>query len=661
MLRASLLFSVPLFLLIGSATACLAQANNSNHNIRAAVDDLFKTKQYSENAISPDGKFVAWTEALRNPDRSDSDKSEIYVAPVSDPSKAWRITAGEGAKASAEHDMAWSQDSVHLAFISDAESQGQPELYIADTKRGRPTKLTSLKGDVKSPRYSPDGKHIAILFTENAKALSPLQAFAPELGVIDQQVHEQQIAIIDLVTGRMNIVTPRDMYVYEYDWSPKGGDLTYTAAHGAGDNNWWVAKLYRVNMETSQQQLLSEPALQIAEPHWSPNGRYIAFIGGLMSDEGATGGDIYLVNSAGGKPTDITPGRKSSPNWIRWEPNTGKLMFGETVDGGFSISQMDIAAKDQPETLWRGDERVDVGGVAHDGKTVSTMLSSWTNPPEVYAGQAGDWRPMTHANDNLRPSWGTGKKIHWRNDGYNVEGWLLYPAGFNPAEKYPMIVSVHGGPASQKSPSWPSPGFDLSVLASQGFFVFFPNPRGSYGQGEAFTKANVKDFGHGDLSDIMTGVDEVLKEAPIDPQRLGIAGWSYGGYMTMWSVTQTHRFKAAVAGAGIANWQSYYGQNLIDQWMISYFGASVYDDPAVYAKSSPITYIKNVQTPTLVVVGERDAECPMPQSREFWHALKALGVKTELVVYQNEGHHFENPQHVEDVMERTIAWFKSNL
>jgi dipeptidyl aminopeptidase/acylaminoacyl peptidase len=242
-----------------------------------------------------------------------------------------------------------------------------------------------------------------------------------------------------------------------------------------------------------------------------------------------------------------------------------------------------------------------------------------------------------------------------------VEGWLLYPAGFNPHQKYPMIVSVHGGPASQKSPSWPSPGFDLSVLAGQGFFVFFPNPRGSYGQGEAFTKANVKDFGHGDLSDIMTGVDEVLKEAPIDPDRLGIAGWSYGGYMTMWSVTQTKRFKAAVAGAGIANWQSYYGQNLIDQWMIPYFGASVYDDPAVYAKSSPITYIKDVRTPTLVVVGERDAECPMPQSREFWHALRTLGVKTELVVYQNEGHHFENPQHVEDVMQRTIAWFKSNL
>ena len=203
--------------------------------------------------------------------------------------------------------------------------------------------------------------------------------------------------------------------------------------------------------------------------------------------------------------------------------------------------------------------------------------------------------------------------------------------------------------------------FDLSVLSALGYFVFFPNPRGSYGQGEAFTRANVKDFGYGDLRDILAGVDAVLKSAPVDPNRLGVAGWSYGGYMTMWTVTQTNRFKAAVAGAGIANWQSYYGENSIDQWMIPYFGASVYDDPAVYAKSSPITFIKKMKTPTLVVVGERDGECPAPQSYEFWHALKTLGVPTELVVYPGEGHSFHQPDHRRDVMERTVAWFEQYL
>lgn len=199
------------------------------------------------------------------------------------------------------------------------------------------------------------------------------------------------------------------------------------------------------------------------------------------------------------------------------------------------------------------------------------------------------------------------------------------------------------------------------ILASQGFYVFLPNPRGSTGQGEAFKQANIKDFGGGDLRDILTGVDAAIARFPIDKERLGVTGWSYGGYMTMWAVTQTNRFRAAMAGAGIANWQSYYGENLIDQWMIPFFGASIYDDPAVYAKSSPITFIKQVKTPALIIAGERDAECPAPQSYEFWHALRTLGVPTELVVYAGEGHMFVKASNRVDYQDRTVAWFQKYL
>ena len=221
---------------------------------------------------------------------------------------------------------------------------------------------------------------------------------------------------------------------------------------------------------------------------------------------------------------------------------------------------------------------------------------------------------------------------------------------------------VHGGPASQHEPIFPPmrplyPG----ELSNRGYFVFLPNPRGSFGQGEEFTRANVKNFGYGDLRDILAGVDEILKTLPVDEHRLGIGGWSYGGFMTMWAVTQTNRFRAAVAGAGIANWQSYYGQNGIDQWVIPYFGATVYDEPAIYAKSSPINFIKQVKTPTLILVGEQDAECPVPQSAEFWHALKTLGVPTEFVVYPKEGHRIGRPEHQRDIEDREIGWFDSYL
>jgi dipeptidyl aminopeptidase/acylaminoacyl peptidase len=224
-----------------------------------------------------------------------------------------------------------------------------------------------------------------------------------------------------------------------------------------------------------------------------------------------------------------------------------------------------------------------------------------------------------------------------------------------------MVVVVHGGPASVLTAAWPKHHFLPMLLSSQGYALFFPNPRGSYGQGEEFTRANVKDFGGGDLRDILKGVDAVLARFPVDPKRIGITGWSYGGFLSMFAVTQTNRFAAAVAGAGISNWQSYYGQNEIDQWMIPYFGASVYDDPAVYARATAINFIKSVKTPTLVVVGERDAECPAPQSFEFWHALKTLGVPTSLVVYPGEGHHFNTRDHRRDVNLRMIDWFNHYL
>src|SRR5262249_48376921 len=233
------------------------------------------------------------------------------------------------------------------------------------------------------------------------------------------------------------------------------------------------------------------------------------------------------------------------------------------------------------------------------------------------------------------------------------------PRRAGPGRKSPVVVPVHGGPSGASGAGWPLRW--NAVLPSQGYFVFLPNPRGSFGHGEKFTRANVKDFGGGDLRDILRGVDEVVKTAPVDPERMGILGWSYGGYMTMWAVTQTDRFKAAVAGAGIVDWQSYYGQNRIDRWMIPFFGSSVYDDPAVYAKSSPITFIKKVKTPTLVLHGDRDSEVPVPQGYEFWHALKTLGVPTQLVVYANEGHGIRRPANQRDIETRVVAWMDTYL
>jgi dipeptidyl aminopeptidase/acylaminoacyl peptidase len=275
----------------------------------------------------------------------------------------------------------------------------------------------------------------------------------------------------------------------------------------------------------------------------------------------------------------------------------------------------------------------------------------------VWAGTFGLWQPLTARQGGIQPAWGPAERLHWTSDEWTIQGWLLAPPHLEAGTKAPLVVLVHGGPASSHQPGWPTLA---GALANQGFYVLLPNPRGSYGFGEAFTQANVKDFGYGDLRDILGGVDAALKAAPIDPRHVGLFGWSYGGYMAMWAVTQTDRFAAVVAGAGIANWQSYYGENGIDQWMIPYFGASVYDDPWIYERSSPITFIKRVKTPTLVLQGERDAEVPAPQAYEFWHALRTLGVATELVIYPGQGHRL-NPSDDRDRTSRTIAWLRDHF
>ena len=623
-----------------------------------ALAEIAATHRFLQTAISPDGSHLAFVEAFTEPGQS-----AIYIAPHK------RVTVGDGKSAYDESSIAWSPDGKQLAFLSDHEKREQLQLFVVSSNGGAPRQLTHLKGLLAEPRWSPDGKQIAILYTENLPhAAGPLDPVPPDSGVLGSQVYEQRLALVDLSTGAAKQISPSDTYVYEYDWSPDGRSFAVTAARGAGDDNWWVAQLFTLSSLGGEMKSIYQPPVpqQLAAPRWSPDGQYIEFIGGMMSDEGSTGGDVFQIPAGGGAARNLTPGMTSSASNITWPRNSKHFYFTQHHDGGSAVSQFDPASG-QIERLWQGDDSInppfDDSGISMtaDGSSSAVIRHSWQKPPEIWSGRIGDWKAVTHENSQRKPLWGEAKSLHWTSDSFHIQGWLLYPGGFDPNKKYPLVVAVHGGPASSVKPSWPRPGFNPTLLSQQGYFVLLPNPRGSYGQGEKFAMANVKDFGGGDLRDILAGVDEAVKAAPIDPQRVGITGWSYGGFMTMFAVTQTNRFRAAVAGAGISNWQSYYGENSIDTWMLPYFGATVYDDPAVYAKMSAINFIKKVKTPTLVLVGERDGECPAPQSYEFYHALKTLGVKTEMVVYPNEGHAFHTPAHQKDVLLRMIAWFNENL
>ena len=633
------------------------------------VKTLFAAHTFQQAAISPDGNSVAWVEDVHSKNGVVTGSSVIYVKSLKTEAAPRRIGAGAADSLHAEGGVAWSPDSQKLAFLSDAAKKGQQQLYVVNAAGGAPKLLTNVKGFLSTPGWSPDGKTIAILFTENAtRASGPLVAETPETGEIKDSFFEQRLALVDLGTGKLSQITPADAYIYEYDWSPDGKRFIVSSALGNGDNNWWIAELSTLDAATGLMKSIYKPKLQIANPVWSPDGKQIAFIEGLMSDEGITGGDIHVISSDGGEAKNLTRDMKASAAWLSWQHDR-KILFSEFVGGNSAIAALD-PGNGKIEQRWSSEGLLTCGGpftftlsASSDGKSIAGIFGSFAHAPElvVISGTPAAMASLTHRNAALVPAWGAAKSITWKTDGYDVQGWLLYPRDFDPAKKYPLVVNVHGGPSGTALSHWPGSHDFAAGLSGMGYFVLYPNPRGSYGQGEAFTRANVKDFGYGDFKDIMAGVDEAIKTAPIDSNRLGITGWSYGGFMTMWAVTQTNRFKAAMAGAGLSNWQSYYGENLIDQWMIPFFGKSVYDDPEIYAKSSPINFIKKVKTPTLILVGDSDGEVPAPQSYEFWHALKTLGVETQFFVYEREGHLFANPRHQRDVIARTLAWFDAHL
>ncbi len=616
-------------------------------------------------AISPDGTLIAYTSYGK-----DGAALKLLPYPSADAAKE-KVVSVAGATGCSESDPVWSPDSQTLAFTSDCTAdKKQDQIFLYSRATGVARQLTHLRGLFDSAAFSPSGKAIAILFVENAtRSAGALAAMKPWSGVIGEDgVEIQRVYSVSVATGEGNFVSPEGLHVYEFEWCPSEPAFTYIAANPPGENNWWVAKLYLQHKDQAPTVIFdpntSKTAmhgLQMAVPRFSPDGKQIAFIGGLMSDQGSTGGDVWVVPSTGGEAFDVTPGLDGTPTWETWL-NNKTVGFVEDRSGHVLLTDADVTKR---EVVPNSSD--DLGEVNISGGPIKDAISSSNNglvalvesghdtAPEIYAGAPNALKPVTHMNAGAKPQSHT-VSMEWTNEGFHVQGWLTYPTNYDATKKYPLIVDVHGGPSASAGARW-----GASLWSELGYFTFAPNPRGSFGQGEKFAAANYKDFGYGDLRDILAGMDAVEKKVSIDKDREGLMGWSYGGFMTMFAVTQTHRFRAAIAGAGISDWKSYYGENSIDQWMVPFFGATVYDDPAIYAKSSAIEFIKNVTTPTLVIVGDRDGECPAPQSFEFWHALRAEHVKTQLVVYPNEGHGFRDPAHNADRVARDVAWFTENM
>jgi dipeptidyl aminopeptidase/acylaminoacyl peptidase len=650
-------------MLIGIALAGSGLAVAASGAAAALPDTLAAqlVHRFLEVVIAPNGTYVASVEGDAPRGGGPPDVRELVVRRVADGAEMHVALPCGRVPQCWPSAPAWSADSRHLSFALRTPGTHSYAVYDVTPAGTDLTRLLTFSGTITDLKYSSEGK-LALLAVENArKEVGATEAGAAVAGDLDAAPAEQRIAI--LIDGTLRWASPANLFVYQYDWRPAGAGFVGTAAPGDGDDNWWTAKLYAF-APGGEARVLYQPAdlrQQLADPTISRDGKTVAFIAGLMSDFGSTGGDVYTVAFDSGAAINVTPAMRASGTSLAWSCH-GKLRAALLAGDQQQLVELGTGrAPAIPHVLWSGTEtlRGDYAGAswACPSEILAAAYETYTKPPEIRVGRLGQWRDLTHVNAGMTAPFEV-RNLAWRNEGFDVQGWLLLPV--HAMGKIPMITVVHGGPASVSRPSFSGPSL-RTALIQRGWAIFYPNPRGSFGQGERFAAANIRDFGYGDFRDDLAGIDAAERAAPIDEGRLGLTGGSYGGYMAMWAVTQTDRFKAAVASAGVSDMLSYYGENGIDAWMLPYFGASVYDDPAVYARSSPITYIKNVHTPTFAYVGERDIECPAPQTQEFWHALKTLGVPTAIMIYPGEGHGLRDPQNVQDALDRTLAWFDKYL
>jgi dipeptidyl aminopeptidase/acylaminoacyl peptidase len=405
---------------------------------------------------------------------------------------------------------------------------------------------------------------------------------------------------------------------------------------------------------------------QLALPRWSPDGKRIAFLSCLWSDRGVIAGDLWTMNADGSNARNLTASAQRDVSDFYWtNDDAGFIVMGyDCGDGAIGLLNTDGAYW----SLWRGDAAF-MGRawqrftLSRNHTTLACVREDANHPPDVWIAQVKksvlEWKQLAEINPQARQfKIGATEKIFWRSvDGKPMQGYVIKPIGYRPGKRYPMVTWVHGGPAGNYAARYYAIGTRAQLLAAKGILVFLPNPRGSVGFGTAFTESNVGDLGGMDWQDIVSGIDHLIAQGLADENRLGLAGWSYGGFMTAWGLTQTNRFKAAMVGAAITNWLSFHGTSNLSVWDEIANNDSPYARGGVYDKFSPMNFVTQVQTPTLILHGEADPYVPVSQGYEYYRALKDRGVPVELVVYPREGHGISEKNHYIDMNKRIVDWF----
>lgn len=623
------------------------------------IEELVDIEYPSDAQFSPDGKFVAFVRGSNHkPDQATPSQKAIDIVEL-ETGNLRQLTSN---KTGTNYQPAWSPDRPILAFISNRSNANEAQLFTIDLRGGEAQSVTDLRGRLESPRWSPDGSWIAFLYNGS---LEKAKISVPDPLVVDANPSFNRVWLVNVENHELKPVTPENCHVFEYAWSPDGKKMAVlTSPHPNPAEGWYSAQIHTIEIGSDHMQQICTMPDQIGRLTWSPDGVEIGFVSGVMSDEGNISGEVYTVPSAGGEARCITPGINLSITWIEWR-GSGILAGGRQVDS--AVLTMIDPQNGEHRFISKGTYAINGLGAQQVSTSQNGLFAavrdSFYEPPNLYLGslESGHWRQLSNLPVNTAsfPPLHVENRFWLRPDGTQVHGFLVYPPDYVPGKRYPLFLHVHGGP------SWGYvPGYTCTwerLMAALGCLVLMPNPRGSWGYGHTYQSANVGDLGGGDWQDINAGVDALIDEGLVDPERMAIGGWSYGGYLVAWAVTQTNRFRCAIAGAAITSYESNYGVVNNREWQTTMFGSNVYDNYELHRSRSPIAFVNRVKTPTLLVHGEQDTLAPVQQAIEFHTALKYFGVPTQLVIYPREPHGFQERAHQIDLLQRMVSWVDQYL
>lgn len=642
----------------------LAGSLSAQQRRPVTIDDLMRIKTVTDAEISPDGSRILYVVSVPNVEKNEHN------------SDIWLVSAAGGEPVQVtnspkmDQSPRWSPDGKTVAFLSARD--GAPNVYLWSPSGGEPQKLTSAETGVHEFAWAPDGRRIAFLSADPpSDAAKKEEQDNGGVMVIDDKFPWARLRVIDLASKTVTDLTPADRHVTEFSWSPDGARIVFAAQPTPRVLDGDQSDLFLVSASGGAVTPLVQQNGPDGSPVWSPDGRWIAFNSG-NGNSGLGDSHLYVISPEGGKPRMVAPTFDNGFSGVRWSSNSKELYFITTAGVRMQVLRTSVDGGAVAE-ITSGDRVHSDFSLSQDGSRLALVVQDPTTPPEVFVTPTAGYRPvrLTHTNpvvDSL--ALGATRVVQWKaKDGKQIEGLLVTPVGYEPGKRYPVLTYVHGGPSgvftlgfgpqlgAAPIPLQAEP-YPVQVFAGKGYAMFMPNPRGSSGYGRDFLRANIKDWGHGDFQDIMTGLDYLVEQGIADNDRLGMMGWSYGGYMTSWTITQTDRFKAASVGAGLPDLVSLHGATDIPSALShEYFGVPPWKAKELYENSSAIFFAQNIKTPTLIQHGEKDDRVQLSQAWELYRALQAADVPRQFVVYPRQGHLILEPKLERDVLQRNLDWF----